>query len=48
MTIYENLRLSRLWMKENCEVGVVCGECGRWLTDREFEDHKEACRLLQN
>ena len=46
--LYENVRLLGSWIKENCEVGVTCEECGRHLTNKEFEDHKEACRLLQN
>lgn len=46
--LYENVRLLSSWIKENCDVGVVCGECGRHLTNKEFEDHKEACHLLQN
>ena len=48
MMMIEEVRLTSSWIKENCEVGVTCGECGRHLTGREFEDHKEACRLLQN
>ena len=48
MMMIEDVRLTSSWIKENCEVGVTCGECGRHLTNKEFEDHKEACRLLQN
>ena len=46
--LYENVRLLGSWVGENCEVGVTCGECGRHLTNKEFEEHKEACSVLQN
>lgn len=41
LIMVEKLKLDRLWLKKNGTPITTCGECGRMLTEKEFEEHKK-------
>lgn len=36
-----NIRLTKSFLEEHGTIVTTCDHCGRWLTDKEFAEHKK-------